>query len=280
MSYIQPKKRIEVPVFITGCGRSGTTILGLILSKHPFITYLNEPRRIWHSAYPQTDIWSPQAPARKGQLYLDHRVLTPWRTRKLKTLFLDEMLRTGRARLVEKLPENNFRLNFLRGIFPDALFVHIIRNGLHVAHSIERACKEYRDTQSPWFGINEYKWTQLLEYASAFREYQHLPNLCQTDFDRGLLEWRLSVEAALKFCASTQPSKHIQLRYEELVESPVLVLEKIKKFIEVPPSKQVNAFAQINIKRGSSNFSVLNISENSIQIAGDLLERLGYLKLI
>ena len=46
------------PVFIIGCGRSGTTILGNTLSNHPKIKYLNERRDLWHKAYPEFDIWS------------------------------------------------------------------------------------------------------------------------------------------------------------------------------------------------------------------------------
>jgi hypothetical protein len=33
------------PVFIVGCGRSGTTILGEMLGRHPQLAYLNEPRQ-------------------------------------------------------------------------------------------------------------------------------------------------------------------------------------------------------------------------------------------
>ena len=36
-----------VPVFIIGCGRSGTTILGKTLSNHPKIKYLNERRDLY-----------------------------------------------------------------------------------------------------------------------------------------------------------------------------------------------------------------------------------------
>ena len=44
------------PVFIIGCGRSGTTILGKTLSSHPEIKYLNERRDLWHKSYPEFNI--------------------------------------------------------------------------------------------------------------------------------------------------------------------------------------------------------------------------------
>ena len=42
--YLKKNKYTFAPVFIIGCGRSGTTILGETLSKHSKIKYLNERR--------------------------------------------------------------------------------------------------------------------------------------------------------------------------------------------------------------------------------------------
>ena len=40
------------PVFIVGMGRSGTTVLGKVLAVHNNVAYLNEPKAMWHVAYP------------------------------------------------------------------------------------------------------------------------------------------------------------------------------------------------------------------------------------
>jgi hypothetical protein len=55
-----PFPGLERPVFIIGCGRSGTTILGATLAQHQLVTYLNEPCHLWFSAYPETDIWDTE----------------------------------------------------------------------------------------------------------------------------------------------------------------------------------------------------------------------------
>ena len=49
-------KQVKRPIFIIGIGRSGTTILGKVLSIHKDICWLNEPKLMWHSAYPYEDV--------------------------------------------------------------------------------------------------------------------------------------------------------------------------------------------------------------------------------
>jgi hypothetical protein len=70
-----PKQRggqgVSRPVFIVGCGRSATTVLGTALLKHGRITYLDEPRDLWISAYPQADVWTAKASTRGGKVRLE-----------------------------------------------------------------------------------------------------------------------------------------------------------------------------------------------------------------
>lgn len=270
---------LDRPVFITGCGRSGTTILGEALSHHPAITYLNEPREIWEQAYPETDIWSEEASRRGGRLHLDQRDCLLRKSEKLGDGFRKQVLLAGKTRLVEKLPENNFRLEFIRAIFPNALFLHIVRNGIEVARSISRACKDSRASGPEWpywFGVDDYKWKQLVEYSRRFDDYKNLPDLCKTEFDRGLLEWRLSVEAALRFSESVPSDSYLQISYENLLSSPVEVMKQVERFIKVAPAEPVYAFALVRVERKSPKAFSDDITQRSALIAGGLLRRLGY----
>src|SRR5690349_9110008 len=118
------------PVFIVGCGRSGTTALGTALSKHRQIAYLNERRHLWFAAYPETDIWTTHAACRKGKLVLTAADADVTRSERLRRLFRCHAMLAGRPLVVEKLPINAFRLEFLQAVFPEARYIHIYRNGL------------------------------------------------------------------------------------------------------------------------------------------------------
>ncbi len=259
------------PVFLTGCGRSGTTILGKAISQHEAVTYLREPRDIWESWYPATDVWSPLAGKRGGKLYFDRSDAVPGPSRRLRGDFCFRTDLTGRPQLVSKLPENNFRLEFIRAVFPDALILHIIRNGAEVADSIKSIAPKWA-----WYGANDHKWKALAAYARTRDAWKDLPELCATDFERGLLEWRLSVETAVEQLDAFPQSACLQVRYEDLLVRPVEVLEQIERFIGLEPSDSVNRFAREKISRRSPAISPESLNAVQRRIAGDLLVRLGY----
>src|SRR5262245_51402655 len=148
-----PFPGVSKPTFVIGCGRSGTTILGTSLSKHRSVTYLNEPRDLWFSAIPEADIWTSRAMGRRGKLSLTEADVDFTKSKRLSRAFRLETVISRRPVLVEKLPVNSFRLGLIDRIFPDARFIHIFRNGLEVANSIEKESKEGK-----WFGANAYKW--------------------------------------------------------------------------------------------------------------------------
>jgi hypothetical protein len=264
---------LESPVFIVGCGRSGTTILGDTLAVHDSVTYLNEYRQLWAGAYPETDVWSDMARGRGGRLALDESVCTPGQNRKLTVNFHCETAAKGRPRLVEKLPINSFRLPFVNAVFPDALFVHLLRNGLEVARSIERMPEE-----SLWYGHDDYKWKLLVEYAEASEEYRELHGLCDTTRKRGLLEWRMSVETAIDYLEDLPDERHLAVTYRELLDTPVDVIRRIEEFAGLAPSEAVDAFAKANLQRRSPVIEVTSLSDDEERLAGDLMRRLGYLR--
>ena len=257
---------VHRPVFIVGCGRSGTTILGASLSRHPQITYLNEPRNLWFTAYPETDIWTKKAAERCGRLVLTEADVDQGKSQILRQLFHAETVRTGRPVLVEKLPINNFRLPFIYKIFPDALFVHILRNGREVARSIAQ-----RSEAGRWFGANEYKWNQLSCYAATRSDTSALPDICTNYYEQGLLEWRLSVGAVREFFRQIPERSCHELTYDEFVDSPVAAINGVLSFIGLDESPEVSDFVERNVVRKTDRLGLNDLSEKELRIGGDLL---------
>jgi hypothetical protein len=262
-----PTPGIRKPVFIIGCGRSGTTILGKALSLHPAITYLNEPRHLWFRAYPETDIWSGRAEGGAGKLLLTAADANPAGTRKLSRLFRLETLRTRRPVLVEKLPANSFRLAFIQGMFPDARYVHILRDGLEVARSIEKRVPQ------GWFGAGDCKWKLLAEYASGREETRPIPDRCADGYERGLLEWRLGTEAVLDFFGRLSAESRYEIRYDRLVADPVRAIGDCLSFLGLEGSRAVDDFARENIRRRSERRSAAALTAREDFIAGKLLRQ-------
>jgi hypothetical protein len=263
---------LDRPVFIIGCGRSGTTILGRLLSMHPDVVYLNEPRQIW-GLDAATDIWSATA-SRGGKLVLTGDDLSPAMASRIRRAFAVEMrLQEGRQ-LVEKLPVNSFRVGYIAAIFPDARFIHLMRDGMKVAASIA-----VEAGRGHWFGVNDYKWQQLVEYGRT-RGLSGLVPLCTTDFYRGLLEWRLTAETIESVSAALSPAVCTQLRYEDLVARPVETCEALEDWLGVEPSIDMRSFAAHDIGDQRADIEPHGYDTAADAIAGPTLRALGYGRLV
>ena len=259
---------IKSPVFILGCGRSGTTILGNLLAQHPSVTYLHEPRALWTSAYPETDIWTERAVARHGKLVFTESDVNPRKTRALRKLFALEVRKSRRPILVEKLPINNFRLPFIREMFPDCRFIHIWRNGLEVARSIEAM-----SIQGRWFRPDQYRWNMLAEHAQSMPETAHAPALCQSYYEKGLLEWRVSTEAVTSFLGRLPKDNWLEVPYSAFVADRLETSERLTEFLRLTPEQTSRDFTQQNVRRCSESRDGAELTQLERLIGGPLLEQ-------
>ena len=53
---LPPIVEVREPLYVVGTGRSGTTILGIILSMHPDVGFLNEPKALWAGLHDEEDL--------------------------------------------------------------------------------------------------------------------------------------------------------------------------------------------------------------------------------
>ena len=265
---IEMPGNIFKPVFILGCGRSGTTIFGIALSVHGKITYLDERRDLWSAAYPETDIWSELKQIRNGRIVLTEEDEQSAKSSMLSDLFKQQMLTEETSTLIEKLPINNFRLRFINTIFPNARYIHIYRNALEVARSIETRCNNGK-----WFANNKYKWDELVKIAHGNPDTEHLPDLCTSYYDKGLLEWRLSTDAAVMFLDGLSDERQHELSYSELTNNPEEAVAQSLEFIGLDMEPMVRKFCQEIIRRKTSTLDTHVLTDKEIQIGGKLLER-------
>jgi Sulfotransferase family len=263
---ILPFEGVRSPIFIIGCGRSGTTILGTTLAQHHQVTYLNEPRNLWFSAYPEADIWTPMAASREGKLALTEADFDSRKSHKLKRLFQFEAVKTRKPVLIEKLPINNFRLKLIHKIFPDARFIHIYRNGLEVARSMQKASEK-----GSWFPATPYRLDKLIEFALQGDDTSVVPALCSNFYELGLLEWRLSTEAAVGFLRSRSDDVFVELSYDELNQDPAHTISRILRFIGIDDDQRVRDFAVEKIARKTTSLNYGSLSDKEKMIGGRLL---------
>jgi hypothetical protein len=241
---------VRQPIFITGLGRSGTTILGILLSLHRRVGYLNEPKAIWHLIDPRQDLNANYSP--EGGLYrLSAGDVTPNTRRKAHRLFARYLALTGSDCLVDKYPELIFRVDYVRAIFPDAKFVFITRSGADAVPSVvqwsERLGVKSGEDVDDWWGHNDIKWHHLRKQLILGNpEYQSVWPVVTAELDhlnRAALEWIVTMREGL---AQEQryPDAVIRVAYEALLADPVGELVRLQQQCGLEPDPSVADYAK------------------------------------
>jgi len=236
-------------VFVLGTGRCGSTMVEEILARHPdagFVSNL-EDRFGWgtlgtrwnNSAYRLV----PPAATRKGRVRfapsegyraLDREVspiisrpwrdltaadVTPWLSMRTRKFFERRAAAQGRPVFLHKFTGWP-RAGFLGCVFPEARFVHVVRDGRAVANSWLQ--------MSWWEGFNgpdHWQWGPLpAEYGREWSDSGHsFPVLA------GIL-WKLLIDAHDVAFAAMPSDRWLEVRYEDLVADPSAGFKAIREF--------------------------------------------------
>ncbi|MFH2094376.1 MAG: sulfotransferase [Bacteroidota bacterium] len=139
-------------VFLTGVGRSGTSILGKIIGSSRPVYYIYEPNFIkftlWREISPLVlfeDFVMPAAqgfhlnmnPNREswsGHIWQDSEIINRWKTLDRRIDLLPFIMDENPI-IVVKLTEWQMMLESMRDIYQDCKFIHIVRNGNDVVAS-------------------------------------------------------------------------------------------------------------------------------------------------
>ena len=133
--------------------------------------------------------------------------------------------------LIEKSPINALRIGFLEAIVSDARFVHIVRNGVSVARSIEQMAAAtrklaFRPPLNNWWGVGGAKWTVLTRDGMAASYYSDEVSQLTSDAQRGAYEWLLSTREVNAWRARLG-KRLIELRLDDLISDPRTVIKSV-----------------------------------------------------
>lgn len=255
------------PIFIIGSPRSGTTFLGSCVAELPETSYHFEPVATKAAArYVYTQEWNFS----KAQRF--YRLVYSW----LMRLHAD-----GDLRFADKTPRNCFLVDFLYQAFPDAQFIHIIRDGRDAAlsHS-KKPWMQAAQAQSSKHEPGGYRYGP---YARFWVEPERVSQFESTsDIHRCIWAWRRHTETALKSVAKLPNHQYHELRYESLVASPRTEAEQLLDFLGVTEQRSRQCFHQAvaNVRPNSVGLWRKELSAEQLQQveqeAGSLLHQLNY----
>lgn len=232
-------RKVKKPLFILGTGRSGTTILGVVLSMHRDVGFLNEPKALWHAIYPDEDVIGSYSRGkvryRLGQGDASHEV-----TRHAHRLYGAYLRTVFSPRFVDKYPELIFRVPFVREIFPDARFIFLVRNGWDTCASIEKWSQRNSIVQKSevhdWWGVDQRKWKLMQKELVADDPYFAAVKETITGLDRhtdmAVVEWIVTMREGIRRMGENGDCMRL-VRYEDLVIDPRTTLQRIAEFAEL-----------------------------------------------
>lgn len=229
-------RKPTAPIFILGTGRSGTTILGVVLSMHPDVGFLNEPKAIWAALRDDEDlIGSYHRGAARYRLGADDA--SPDLRRAAHRIYGAYLRFSMTRRIVDKYPELIFRVPFVRQIFPDAKFLFLSRDGWDTCTSIEnwsaRLGSEVGGDSHDWWGVNRRKWALLVneivpEHADLAAHVDMLRTL-QDHRAMAATEWIVTMREGLRLL-ETHPQDVMHVPYDALCARPVDMCRRIAAF--------------------------------------------------
>jgi len=244
--------------FLLGAGRSGSTLLYKLLSLHPKVGYISSYNNSFPDVLPTGyfNRWLANRLQLKRQVWFEKsgnahgfkrniiKRLIPWPVegesvyaRTGIPLFEHEEVKlneqaTKRFRnrmwalkqqqqadvMLSKRVANNRRIPWLKAAFPEAKFIHLIRDGRDVAYSFTQVNWWHEDTQVWWANktmrelIEQDGWDKLSVTARTWVEAVQ------------------AVETGLEEVADSQV---LRIRYEQLLKNPRRTLSEILDFMQI-----------------------------------------------
>ncbi len=296
----------ELPiVFFIGAGRSGTTALSECIGQHSKITHWYEPYFIWDKYLGSGDTDVRKAEQATPEVIENIRREFGW--------YLDK---SGSDYLIEKSPENCLRIPLLHAIFPEAKWIHLVRDGRDTILSINkewhmrRKIVEERDLlqlfavvqealslqpywrnkfQLLWFEfsqhmrsgfrtvLNKSRWKGKVGYGTRFPGWEEALDE-MNDLMFNAVQWKNSLEYSLHDLQSIPQDRIHNVRYEDVGNAPEEELKKIFDFLCVDNSEAASIAPTFYRSNSGKWKNAFSIEQRKgiCEIINEMLITLGY----
>ncbi len=286
MSQLQPL------IILVATVRSGTTMTAACFNQHDDIHVVREQRMLW------TD----------GNTDLGHDRMTteharPEVMKKLQSAFLHLQEEKGGKRIFEKTPSNCLRVPFIHKIFPEALIIHMVRNGRDNVSSCLPFWTRPRKKRRIIRRIKEtpiYQWPGLLPrlfrdqvgvrtgMAKRVKSWGVIYPEMMADLERkdSLIEviaeqWRFAVETASNDLAEhVGAGNYLEWKYEELCADPVKHFAAALEMAGLPMTDEFGKYLTENVHLQAVDAWKKRLSAEQVAkidpIIGDAMARFGY----
>lgn len=244
--------RLRRPIFVVGSPRSGTTFLGQCLEALPELSYHYEPIATKAAA---RHVYLGSWGFHRAKFF--YRQVYAW----LMRVHLD-----GHRRFAEKNPDNCFIIPFLQRAFPEARFLHIIRDGRDAALSHSKkpwlqaaaAASGRRDPAGYLDGPYRRFWVEP-ERGEEFE--------ATTDIHRCIWAWRRYNEAVLASRPALLSTQYCAIRYEKLVMGDSTEAQKVVDFLEIGDAGSRSRFYDAVARRSSDRVGRWRVELTAADVA-------------
>lgn len=308
---------ITAPIFIVGTPRCGSTMVQDVLSRHPQIAYLThamdlfvDPELFRAVEFLRTRMnlnirgerylkdsvevdggspseamrfWGTALKLDPFELQWPHRRIEDFSAGEIEQLkdYLRHVLQCFQhpfhRRLLSKSPALLTELQLLQDIFPDARFIHLVRDGRMVANSLiklyRRQVEQNERMQHPMFT------------DKAFVPFPRVPGLSEWVERWGAEDLRTTANvwnSSIDVVEQTRPGlKYFhEVRYEDILTDPVGEFDRILEFCALTPASADDAayqeaLSRVGVLRHSNRYDGFDQVE---KIADDNLRRYGYIQ--
>ncbi|MDJ0508692.1 MAG: sulfotransferase [Crocosphaera sp.] len=246
---------IDKPIFIIGCGRSGTTLLFQLLQFHPQLSptkgypdgedHLNwlEYGNCRLSGFGHPDVGEGTTGISEC-LHMNRDDVTPEIVQRMSSYYYYEVLQEDpHKRVLTKCPHLSNKLDYVLGIFPEAKFIHIIRDCLPVVASWMKVIDQFYPHLLVYLPETEYPCFSIISDKNS-PEAQSILNQQSRIYYTGsdpemFVNYWCEVNRNIPRQLPQKDDQLLTIKYEDLIVEPLSILNQICDFCELESMGEV-----------------------------------------